>query len=322
MLDYMKGTQSILEACAGIKPAEKWLIVADNDGRSIWIGQMAMDIMTSKGVEVVLSIINPPELEISEEPPKAIAEAMKSVNAVLRVAERNPHVHTDARRDATAAGVRYYVMKEISLEDLKRGVSIEDIQLVKEKTEKLAQRLSTSKVARVTSLGGTDLTLRIDNRPGIGLNPTSPILSTLPDYAEAAIAPVEGTAEGVVVADLAIIQWEYIFREPLRFSVKAGLAGDFSGGALETERLNKIIAANKNGNNIAELGIGTSHILPRALRGNRRDCARIGTVHIALGRNDDIGGKVNTPVHLDCLMSNAMVELDGQVVLKEGNLLL
>lgn len=58
------------------------------------------------------------------------------------------------------------------------------------------------------------------------------------------------------------------------------------------------------------------------MRGNRRDCARIGTAHIAVGKNDDIGGKISSPIHLDCLMSNAVVELDGQCVLRDGKLIL
>ena len=312
----------MLEACTDIKLGEHWLVLVDNEGRSIWIGQIVMDIMTSMGIDVVLSIINPPELEEAGEPPGAIAVAMKKVDAVLRIAEKNPHVHTDARKEATAAGVRYYVMKDIPLDDLRQGISSIDIQLIKERTENLAQRLSRTTVAHVTSTGGTNIRFNLTNRAGIALHPMSHIVATLPDYAEAAIAPLEGTAEGVIVADLAIIQWEYLFSEPLRCTVKGGKVVDIDGNLQDAERLRKIIATNENASNVAELGIGTSHILPRAMRGNRRDCARIGTAHIAIGKNDDIGGKISSLVHLDFLMSNAMVELDGRCVLREGKLML
>jgi 2,5-dihydroxypyridine 5,6-dioxygenase len=322
MSEYSKGMQSMLEACTEIKSGEHWLVIADNEGRSVWLGQIALEIMTSMGVEAVLSIINPPELEISEEPPKALAAAMKNVDAVLRIAEKNPHVHTDARKEATAAGARYYVMKDLSLDDLRQSVSVADIRMIKERTENLANRLGKSKTARVTSAAGTDIQVKFTARTGLALNPMSHLVSTLPDYAEAAIAPVEGTAEGIIVADLAIIQWEYLFQTPLRLVVKAGKVVDIAGGAQDVEKLRKTLSTDANAANIAELGIGTSHILPRVIRGTRRDCARIGTVHIGLGKNDDIGGKNVSSVHLDCLMSNAVLELDGRKVLKEGRLVL
>ena len=322
MFEYIQGIKSMLEACAEIKPGERWLVIADNEGRSIWLGQLAMDIITQMGVETVLSIVNPPELETSGEPPRAIAEAMKNVNAILRIAEKNPYVHTNARKEATAVGVRYYVLKDIPLDDLKRGASPADISLIKERTENLAGRLAQTRVAKITTPRGTNISMNIANRTSLALNPLSHIVSSLPDYAEAAIAPVEGTAEGVIVADLAIIQWEYIFSEPLRYSVKAGKVTEVYGNTQDAEKFRKVISANENNSNIAELGIGTSHILPRVMRGNRRDCARIGTAHIAVGKNDDIGGKISSPIHLDCLMSNAVVELDGQCVLRDGKLIL
>jgi leucyl aminopeptidase (aminopeptidase T) len=41
-------------------------------------------------------------------------------------------------------------------------------------------------------------------------------------------------------------------------------------------------------------------------------------VHIAIGKNDDIGGKNSSSIHLDFLMSGAAVELDGKCILKDG----
>jgi 2,5-dihydroxypyridine 5,6-dioxygenase len=322
MSEYTEGMKSMLVVWTEIRPGEHWLVIADNEGRSMWLGQIAMEIMTSMGVVAILSVINPPELEISEEPPKALAAAMKNVDDIISIAEKNPHVHTNARKEATAAEARYYVMKGLSLDDLRQSVSVPDVRRIKERTENLASRLAQSKIARVTSSAGTDIQIKLTGRTGLALNPMSHLVSTLPDYAEAAIAPVEGFAEGIIIADLAIIQWEYLFQTPLRLVVKAGKVVDVSGGAQDVERLRKTLATDTNAANIAELGIGTSHILPRVIRGTRRDCARIGTVHIGLGKNDDIGGKNVSSVHLDCLMSNAVVELDGQSVLKDGNLVL
>lgn len=56
MSEYKQGMQSMLEACTEIKPGEHWLVIADNEGRSVWLGQIALEIMTSMGVEAVLNI--------------------------------------------------------------------------------------------------------------------------------------------------------------------------------------------------------------------------------------------------------------------------
>jgi 2,5-dihydroxypyridine 5,6-dioxygenase len=45
-----------------------------------------------------------------------------------------------------------------------------------------------------------------------------------------------------------------------------------------------------------------------------------GTAHIALGNSIAYGGRVNAVAHLDCVMRDATLELDGRVVMTEGTL--
>jgi len=321
MLELTKGIQSILEAHKAIKPGEKVLVIADNEGKSIWIGQHIMDVANSMGAEVVLTIMN--EVKIAgTEPPTAVAVAMKSVDAIFQVYERGGLTHSNARKEATAAGARWYLLTDIPVEDLKQGVLIEDLELIKERTEKIAQMLSEAKVARVTTPAGTDITLGLTGRQGIALNPLSPLVAGIPRYAEAAIATVEGSAEGIVVADLTIAGWRYLFQEPLRCTVKAGKVVEIVGSKPDADRLRRVVATDENANNIAELGIGTSHIIPWGITGKRRDFARLGTVHIGIGRNNDIGGKTWSRIHQDALMSRVTVELDNSCIFREGALLI
>ena len=71
-----------------------------------------------------------------------------------------------------------------------------------------------------------------------------------------------------------------------------------------------------------ELGIGTSHTVPLPIYGIRRDAARIGTAHFALGRNNDIGGNTLSEIHWDMLMNQVTVEFDAMMVLKAGKFLI
>jgi leucyl aminopeptidase (aminopeptidase T) len=320
MFDIIKGIRSILESCEVVQPAQHVLIIADNEGRSMWLGNLVMNVVNSMGAEAVLTIINPPEMR-GAEPPASVSAAMKNVDVSIRVSDKAALVHTTARKEATAVGARYCPI-DIPIEDIKKGASADDIHLIKDRTETLAQMLTEASVAKVTTPSGTNISVSLANRQGIALHPLSPVVAGIPYYAEAAIAPVEGTAEGILVIDIAFIDWDYIMRKPLNLTVKGGKVIDVSGANEEADRLKKVLSTFENASNIGELGIGTSHIVPLPFYGTRRDAARIGTTHFALGRNNDIGGETWSEVHWDALMDQAIVELDGRCVLRNGDLMI
>ncbi len=64
---------------------------------------------------------------------------------------------------------------------------------------------------------------------------------------------------------------------------------------------------------IAELGIGTN---PQArLQGNLMTDEKVaGTIHVAIGRNDFLGGKNLAPVHIDCVVGEPTLRVDGELV--------
>ena len=47
----------------------------------------------------------------------------------------------------------------------------------------------------------------------------------------------------------------------------------------------------------------------------------MGTVNIVLGNNDSMGGKVNVPIHLDEVIKEPTVYLDGREIMRSGKLL-
>jgi leucyl aminopeptidase (aminopeptidase T) len=48
----------------------------------------------------------------------------------------------------------------------------------------------------------------------------------------------------------------------------------------------------------------------------------LGTVHVAFGASIAIGGTVSVPIHLDCVITEASLSIDGTQVLDEGRFLL
>ena len=89
----------------------------------------------------------------------------------------------------------------------------------------------------------------------------------------------------------------------------------------EAAQLWDTLAHGEAGTNFAELGVGTNE---RAiLTGNVLEDEKIlGSVHLAFGASAAIGGTVQVPVHLDCVLLEPTVEIDGEVVVSGRELLI
>ena len=67
----------------------------------------------------------------------------------------------------------------------------------------------------------------------------------------------------------------------------------------------------------AIVGVGTND--QAKLTGNVLEDEKIlGTVHVAFGASAGIGGTVSVPIHLDVVVADASLEVDGRRVLEEG----
>ena len=79
-------------------------------------------------------------------------------------------------------------------------------------------------------------------------------------------------------------------------------------------------AAGPDGTNLAELGVGTNE--RATLTGNVLEDEKIlGTAHVAFGASAAIGGTVQVPVHLDCVVMTPDVTVDGEPLVRGGELL-
>lgn len=320
MIDMRENLNFFMEKVMEIKAGQNLLIIADNYARPKLIGQIVMELASLSGAKPILVVMEP-LTHVGHEPPKSIANAMKEVNVIFEVVEKFDICHTNARKEATEAGVKFFVTyTEISEDYFKRTISFEDLKVIRKRTNKLAKMLTQASIARLTTPHGTNLTMNIKGRQGLAIHPFGDAaISVIPDYAEAAIAPNEGTTDAVVVVDGSVQGWGYLLREPIRFSVKKGRIKEVMGSKDDSEKFRKLISTDENSNNCAaELGISTSHTVPKNLRGGVWDYALMGTVHIAVGRNDDIGGRTWSNIHNDLLMTRPTIELDGVRILENG----
>jgi leucyl aminopeptidase (aminopeptidase T) len=124
----------------------------------------------------------------------------------------------------------------------------------------------------------------------------------------------EGTLYAATLAALGLPE------EPVRLTVEGGRLAGATGewGARWTGLLD---AAGADGRNLAELGVGTNE-QARLTGLILEDEKMLGTVHVAFGASAGIGGTVAVPVHLDCLIEDATLDVGGTRVLDGGRFVL
>jgi leucyl aminopeptidase (aminopeptidase T) len=133
---------------------------------------------------------------------------------------------------------------------------------------------------------------------------------------ESYIAPVEGKAFGTLVID-GMMAGIGILKEPILATVSGGRFVKISGGE-EAHRLEKILSeANENAGSIAELGVGTNR-QAKLMGAILVDEKVFGTVHVAIGNNAFMGGTQHSKIHLDGVVLEPTLVIDGKTVIDRG----
>jgi leucyl aminopeptidase (aminopeptidase T) len=253
------------------------------------------------------------------EPPRPVAAAMAAADVVLAPTIQSLS-HTAARKAASDAGVRIATLPGVTEEMLARLMN-GDLEEMRRRGWAIVSALNGASEARITCAHGSDLRFSLAGREGIidaGELTARGAFGNLP-CGEGFIAPVEGTAEGTLVVDGSIAAVGLV-DSPVRLTVEGGHLTGATGD--EGARLMELLTPHgPDGTNIAELGIGTNE--EAILTGNILEDEKIfGTAHVAFGASAGIGGTIQVPVHLDVVIKEPTVEIDGEAILGGGELLI
>ncbi len=309
----LKAAQVAVNNCLAVKKGESVLVITDEPERKI--GYALWAAAKEAGSEAMLLEILPRSSN-GEEPPEAVAKFMKDFD-VLIIPTSKSMSHTKARREACDAGVRCATLPGI-LEDTMERTLNADYHEIAQRSIKLAEIVSQGRRAKVTTPAGTDITISIEGREchadtGLVHNPGD--FSNLP-AGEAYIAPMEGTANGIIMVDGAMVGK---VKTPIKIVVKDGFATQITGDR-SAEELEKILEPfGQPGRNIAELGIGTNH-KAQIVGSVLEDEKVMGTVHMALGDNKSMGGNVSVPSHLDGILLKPTLWIDDKKIMEDGEL--
>jgi leucyl aminopeptidase (aminopeptidase T) len=214
-------------------------------------------------------------------------------------------------------------MPGVRVETFRHGGPLDvDFERLRSDAERVGRAWGKAREFRLTTPAGTDLRGSVADRPGRVLHgmATEPGAYMAPPDIESGTAPVEGSASGVVVVDGDLLfMGRGPLREPVVLRVQEGRVTGIEGA--ESRRLTAMLdrCADEQMSNLAEVSVafnpaGTICGVPMETESAR------GTAHIALGNSIAYGGVVDAIAHLDCVMRDATLELDGRAVMSEGTL--
>jgi leucyl aminopeptidase (aminopeptidase T) len=313
MGDLEQAVETVVGPCLGLRAGEDVIIVTDTTRQAL--GEALRAAAARRGAEPVLCVMEPREVD-GQEPPAAVAAALAAATAFIAPTRRSLS-HTRARKAASEAGARGATLPGVTEDMLARLMAV-DFERLRARSRAVADLLTGADEAHVTCPLGTDLRVDLTGRTGIadeGDLAAPGAFGNLP-CGEGFIAPIggEGTVMAATLATLGLPE------EPVRLTVEDGRLASASGEMGEAW-LGLLHAAGEQGANFAELGVGTNE--NARLTGNiLEDEKMLGTVHVAFGASAGIGGNVSVPIHLDCLVVDATLDVGGTRVLEQGRFVL
>lgn len=321
MIMEMKGVKVLVSTCGNVKPGEKVLVVTDSENEGI--AGLVSGMCVAFGAEtVVVTMI--PRKNHGEEPPCAVAAAMMESDVIFAVTTFSLF-HSSARIRACKKGARWINMAGYTMEMLRTGGLTADFGKQRILAEKLADKLSEGMKVMVTTEKGTKIGFSIVNRKAIaegGISDRAGMVNSPPDI-ETCIAPVEGTANGVIVLDGSIVQPGLgPLDEDVVVEVRDGNVIHIRGGKEAEILSNMLEAAGDPGvYNIGEFGVGLNPEC-RLCGSMLEDEGVYGTAHFGIGDNHTMGGTVEAAMHTDAIFWKPTIVVDDKTVMKSGDLLI
>jgi leucyl aminopeptidase (aminopeptidase T) len=320
--------KNIVHTCMNISAGEKVLLITDQPMAHMRERLMAEILSVGPGQvwAYVLSDASRPLLEY----PPLLHQVAAQADAAMVFYSYVPPEETPGRlafwRTCYGHGTRVGYGAQIDDSILANELSA-DYQEIAAITHRLKEHLQGGQQVHITTPLGTDLTCSIagrDVKEDTGFIHHAGQFGNLP-AGECFVAPLEDSAEGVLVVDKSFP--ELVVKQPVRMVFEKGRVVAVEGGDEAKELLRRIEYGERleHGGNcrvIAELGIGTN---PKArLTGKLiTDEKVMGTIHIAIGDNASpaYGGANKAPIHIDGVVGQPTLTVDAQILIEEGRYL-
>jgi len=304
--------RTLLNTCLSLKKATNILIAYDDAGRSN--ADSLIKAANRLGLKVVQFHIT--KIDRERKPVPRLSRLMQSNDVTIFCVNQKRIVtygHSDARVAAIKKGRRVAFLTQSLLET----PATSDLKKIHARSHRLGKMIERSR--RVTVLSGKNYERKLEfSVEGRKSFPLSSILvkkgdwGAVPDYAEAAIAPIEGTGAGTVEIDGMIMGYGAL-KTPLILKFNEGNLNGFEGRVYRKQLTEILQSRDGTLRVLCELGLGANHLRTK-IRGEFDDKKILGSAHIAIGDNHTIGGKNVSKHHIDFLISQPRLLLDGRPV--------
>ena len=317
MSELERASGTVVGPCLGVRAGEDVVIVVDRGTRAI--GDALRDAAAALGAEPVMTVMEPRQVD-GEEPPAAVAAALAAATVFIAPTTRSLS-HTRARKAASERGARGATLPGVT-EDMLARLMAADFDLMGRRSRAVAALLTGAGAAHVTCPRGTDFRADLTGREGIADDG---------DLRAPRRVREPALRRGLRLAARRRGDDRHARRSrrsasstsPSRSRSRAAGSRTRSrrGGRALDGAARRGRPRARQGRNLAELGVGTNE--RATLTGLiLEDEKMLGTVHVAFGASAGIGGTVSVPVHLDVLIEDATLDVDGTRVLDGGRFVL
>ncbi|RQG92929.1 aminopeptidase [Natrarchaeobius halalkaliphilus] len=307
MSELRSAAETAVEQCLALETDESCVVVTDDERESI--GE-ALYAVASEITDDATLVKYPPGEQHGGEPPAPVAAALAGSDAFLAPTTKSLS-HTRARSDATDGGSRGATLPGITESVFVTGLDADYDRILAE-CERTLECVAGADEVRVTTDRGTDITFEIGNREWFddtGDVSESGSFSNLP-AGEVFVSPE--SADGRYVVDGTMRPHGLLENETLEFVVEDGLVTEISDDEIREQVEAAAADVDDAAYNLAELGIGTNVGVTDLVGSVLLDEKAAGTVHIAIGDNAGIGGETEAPLHLDGIIRDPRVFVDGE----------
>lgn len=239
-------------------------------------------------------------------------------------------LHSAEQVEIQKAGTRVLMVVEPP-DILARMIARKDTRA---RVEAAGRKIAAARKLRITSPAGTDLTYSLGQYPPIlqyGYTDEPGRWDHFPG-AFAYTWPNEGESEGVIVlkpGDI-IFPFKEFVRSDIRITVKGGQIVNIEGG-FDAMHLKHFLDAWKDSDAFAMAHIGWGldetalwngiSLINKETAIGQDGRAFYGNILWSTGPNTDVGGSRDTPAHLDIVMKDASLYLDGEPMVLSGEVI-
>ncbi|HLD49486.1 MAG TPA: aminopeptidase [archaeon] len=290
----------VLKNSLHVKGKDRVLVVTDETMEKI-AGKFYHVVKALAPASQILKI--KPTGQHGREPPLLLS-MMKGYDVIIYLTKFSL-THTETTKAAVRSGKRVASMPGFT-EEMFAALDV-DYEKMRADAMKLKKLLERTSEVKVTTSSGTDVKFSLGLKVTPSFADASEGVINLPD-GEVFLPPQN--MNGVVVFDSADG-----IDEQTKIVIKDNVIFEFedsnSGKKLES------ILSGKNASYVAEFGIG---INPKAkVIGNvLQDEKVLGTCHIAFGNNTGFGGTNKADVHIDVIINEPTITLDGKEIMSDG----